>query len=115
MEADQVVVALDLHGEEIAHLTLILYLPSFLKLVRELPVERVLVVVSVRREQVVHVTAKEQAFLTGPMWRIVGDHLGEEAVVRGVLREADLLQPREEGALPSSSGLRHPVTGFLIL
>ena len=45
MEANQVVVALDLYGKEISHLTLILYLPSFLKLVRELPVERVLVVV----------------------------------------------------------------------
>ena len=39
MEANQVVVALDLYGKEIAHLTLVLYLPSFLKLIRELPVE----------------------------------------------------------------------------
>eukprot|EP00966_Prymnesium_polylepis_P327140 7383010-Prymnesium_polylepis.1 len=102
MEAHYVVLSLDLNVEQVANLPFVLDVPTVLQGGHELAIEGLLVVVRVGGEEIINIASDEQ-------------HLFAFAVlaIRFALNGEHAFKPREQSALPTTAGLRHPVDGFL--
>ena len=95
-------------AQQVCELALVLDVP-LLQLGRELMVEGMLVVVEVERHEVVDVNSEGQYLVPGAVRRDDLFLALEDARVMLALLEAELLEPREESALPPATGLGHAV------
>eukprot|EP00965_Chrysotila_dentata_P017326 575283-Pleurochrysis_carterae.AAC.2 len=101
--------SVDVNVQEIGHEPFVLYIPPLSEGMGEVVVQRVRSVMRVKREELVDVTANNEALLD-PSY---GLREGEDAGVRFALSESVFKKTREKRALPASTCLRHPVDGLL--
>eukprot|EP00965_Chrysotila_dentata_P004324 140860-Pleurochrysis_carterae.AAC.4 len=95
----------DVDVEEVGHFPFVFDAPAVDERCGELVVEAVGRVARVKDKKVVHVTSDDELVVT--------TGFAEDARVRGGLFEPLRFKPGEERALPSASGLSHPVDRLL--
>lgn len=99
----------DLDVEEVGYVALIVDVPAQLEVLDELRVERVLVARVVQDEEVVNVAPDDEVVGSLPGGGVDRSGEVEHAVVGLALTQSPLLEPGEQGPLPTAARLRHAV------